>query len=112
MIKSFAIFGDSQPCIDACEANTFTSRTKHIAVPIKYININKQIQAGKIKLEKIDTTLNLADSGTKPNPSPTHFRHYDWVIGVQFYPPKESEHYKLLELHLFKNSPYTKEKSD
>ena len=110
LIRPFAIFGDSQPCIDACEANTVTSRTKHIAVPIKYVN--EQIQAGRIKLEKLDTTLNLADSGTKPNPSPTHFRHYDWVIGVRFYPPKESEHYKLLELHLFKNSPYTKEKSD
>lgn len=106
-IRPVPIYIDSQPCIDALEANTVTTRVKHIAVPIKYIN--EQIQDGCIKLEKIDTTLNFADSGTKPNPSPTHFRHYDHVIGVRFYPPEGSEHYKLLELHKFVKSPYTKE---
>jgi hypothetical protein len=76
------------------ESNTITTRVKHIAVPIRYIH--EQIEADRIKLQKIDTTLNIAYSGTKPNPSPTHFRQYDWAIGVQFYPPESSEHYKLL----------------
>jgi hypothetical protein len=108
-IIPMTIFLNSQPCIDALEANTVTTRVKHIAVPIHYVH--EQIEAGKIVLEKVDTTLNLADSGTKPNPAPTHFRHYNYIIGVRYYPPPESEHYKLLELHTFKKSPYAKEES-
>ena len=110
LIKPLQIFGDSQPCIDACEANSVTTRVKHLAVSIAYIH--EQIEANIIKLEKIDTTLNIADSGTKPNPSPIHFRHYDYIIGVRFYPPIESEHYQLLELHKFIKSPYTKDQME
>ena len=88
------------------ESNTITTQVKYIAVPIWYIH--EQIEADRIKLQKIDTRLNIADSGTKPNPSPTHFRQYDWAIGVRFYPPESSEHYKLLELHKFIKSPYAK----
>lgn len=51
-----------------------------MAVPIRYIH--EQIEANHIKLEMIDTTLNIADLGTKPNPLPTHFKQYDWAIGV------------------------------
>lgn len=106
-IFPFPLYIDSKPCIDSLEANTVTTRVKHIAVPIKFIH--EKITLDRIKLNWIDTTLNLADSGTKPNPSPTHFRHYDYLIGVRFYPPKGSEHYTLLHLDDFKNSPYTKQ---
>ena len=105
--RPMPIYIDSQPCIDALESNTITTRVKHIAVPISYIH--EQIESDRITLRKIDTTLNLADSGTKPNPSPTHFRQHDFVIGVRFYPPSDSEHYKLLELDKFTHSPYAKQ---
>ena len=106
-IRPLLIMEDSQPCIDALKANTVTNRVKHIAVPIHFIH--QQIANGKVDFKKIGTHLNMADSGTKPNPSPTHFRQFDQAIGVRFYPPADSEHYKLLELDKFVVSPYTKD---
>jgi hypothetical protein len=106
--KPFPIYTDSQPAIDSIVSNTITSRVKHIAVPISFMN--EQVKDGKIELRKIGTKLNIADSGTKPTPAPIFFRHFDYAIGVRFYPPKDSEHYKLLELHKFKHSPYSTEK--
>ena len=49
--------------------------------------------------------LNMADSGTKPNPAPVLFRHFDQAIGVRFYPPSDSEHAKLMDLGKFIQSP-------
>jgi len=106
-IRPLLIMEDSQPCIDALKANTVTNRVKHIAVPIHFIH--QQIANGKVDFKKIGTHLNMADSGTKPNPAPTHFRQFDQAIGVRFYPPADSEHYKLLELDKFVVSPYTKD---
>lgn len=102
--RPLTIFEDSQPCIDVLKANTVTSRVKHIAVPIHFIH--QLISQGRIDILKIDTNLNLADSGTKPNSAPVHFRQFDQAIGVRFYPPPESEHYKLLKLDKFVKSPY------
>jgi hypothetical protein len=101
------LYIDSQPCIDSLQANTVTTRQKHIVVPIHFIH--EQIENGRVELRKIGTTLNLADSGTKPIPSSTHFRHCDHIIDVRFCPPPDSEHYRLLELHNFIKSPCTKE---
>ena len=98
------IYEDSQPCIDILQANTVTTRVKHIAVPIHFIH--HQIAMKKFTMVKIGTQLNLADSGTKPTPGPTHFRHFDQSIGVRFYPPLESEHHDLLELSKFIPSPF------
>ena len=74
--------------------------------------MHQQILHGKVDFFKIGTNLNLADSGTKPNPSPTHFRHFDQAIGVRFYPPPESEHYIKLQLEKFMHSPYTTKKQE
>jgi hypothetical protein len=74
--------------------------------------MHEQVQDGKVEFRKIDTKLNMADSGTKPTSAPTFFRHFDHIIGVRFYPPKDSEHYKLLELDKFKHSPYSKQHED
>ena len=106
LVRPHPIFIDSQPCIDAVQANTVTTRVRHIAVPIHFIH--EHIDLGNIDTIKIDTTLNLADSGTKPNASPTFFRHYDFVIGVRHYPPPDTDHYRHLELHKFVPSPYEK----
>lgn len=106
--KPLPIYTDSQPAIDSINSNTITNRVKHIAVPIGFMH--DQVSDGKVEFRKIDGKLNPADSGTKPTPAPTFFRHFDHVIGVRFYPPKESEHYTLLELNDFKHSPYTEDK--
>jgi len=98
------IYEDSQPCIDVLEAKTVTTRVKHIAVPIHFIH--EHINDGRFVMRKIGTNLNLSDSGTKPNPAPIHFRQYDHTTGVRFYPPKGSDHYRLLQLETFLTSPY------
>ena len=100
------LYIDSQPCIDILNANAVTSRVKHIAVPIHFIH--QLIYQDRICVRKIDTHLNLADSGTKPNPAPTLFRHIDHAIGVRFYPPSDSDHFRLLELQNFVQSPFAK----
>ena len=100
------VYGDSQPCIDTLQANAVTSRVKHIAVSICYIH--QQISLGKFSMCKIGTHLNMADSGTKPNPSPVLFRHFNQAIGVRFYPPTDSEHAKLMDLDKFVHSPFSK----
>jgi hypothetical protein len=109
LIRPVPLFINSQPCIDSLEANIVTTRVKHIAVQISWVH--DQIATEHVKLMKVDTiNLNLADSGTKPNPSPVFFRQYDYIIRVRFYPPQESEHYQLLKLHNFISSPYSTDK--
>ena len=98
------VYCDSQPCIDILNSNSVTTRVKHIAVPIQWIH--QQIYLKKFVMCKIGTHLNLSDSGTKPNSSPVHFRQFDRLIGVHFYPPPDSEHYKLLQLDKFVRSPF------
>ena len=102
------MYEDSQPCIciDVLEANTVTGRVKHIAVPIHYIP--EQIHAGPFIMRKIGTHLNPLDSDTKPNPVPTHFRHYEYTTVIRFHLPQESEHYNLIELDTVLKYPYSK----
>ena len=104
--RPLPIYCDSQPAIDSINANTVTSRVKHVAIPIMYMH--EHVKDGTISLHKINTKLNLADSGTKPNSAPVHFEHFDQAIGVRFYPPANSQHYNLLNLDTFKVSPYTR----
>ena len=110
-IRPFTLFEDSQPCIDVLQAKTVTTRVKHLAVPIHFVHHHINI-LGDLTIKKIGTHLNVADSGTKPNSSPVHFRHYDHIIGVRFYPPPGSEHYKLLRLDRFLPSPFTSKNTD
>ena len=51
--------------------DSVTTRVKHVAVPISFVH--HHIVNGNIKIKKIGTHLNLADSGNKPNYSPAHF---------------------------------------
>ena len=108
-IRPFSLYEDSQPCIDILVANTVTTRVKHVAVPIHFVHHHTKL--GNLTIKKIGTHLNTADSGTKPNSSPVHFRHYDQAIGVCFYPPSGSEHYRLLRLDRFIVSPYASKTS-
>ena len=98
------ILEDSQPCIDTLNALTVTSRVKHIAVPIHYIH--QQIARERFEMQKIGTQLTPADSGTKPSSAPVLFRQSDYAIGVRFYPAPGTDHYKLSQLELFRESPH------
>jgi hypothetical protein len=108
LFRPLSIYGDSQPCIDILKANQIGTniKLKHIAVPAHFMH--QQVLNERVDFLKIDTHLNMADSGTKPNPSSTHFRQWNQATGVRFYPPADSEHYTLLQLHRFVPSPYEK----
>jgi hypothetical protein len=38
LIRPLQIFGDSQPCINACKAKSVTTRVKHLAVSLAFIH--------------------------------------------------------------------------
>jgi len=93
------VYEDSQPTIDIVQANHLTTRVKHIAVPIAYIH--EQYVLLTVKPEKLLGRLQPADMGTKALPGPQVDRHFEYASGARFYPPAGSEHYKLMELHLY-----------
>ena len=95
------LYEDSQPCIDVVSSNAISSRVKHIAVPIAFAN--EKITFKIIQPEYINTTLQPADGGTKPQSSPTLERAFNYLIGVRNYPPPDSQHAQDLELDTFKS---------
>lgn len=98
MTKPIRGLEDSQPTIDIIKANRVTSRVKHIAVPVAYIH--EKYDAKLVTPEHIKTTIQPADMSTKPVSGPVLQRHFKFIRGYRFYPPKGSEHYTLLQLDL------------
>lgn len=86
---------DSQPTLDIILSDQVTSRVKHIAVPIAYVQ--EQVAEGMLDPTKIHTSIQPADMGTKAQSGPLLARHDSYLRGVRFYPPKGSEHYRLGE---------------
>ena len=58
------VYEDNDSCITVAKSPKFTPRTKHIA--IKYHHFRSFVSAGKIVINPIDTTEQLADILTKP----------------------------------------------
>jgi hypothetical protein len=61
-----------------------TPRSRHIDV--KYYAIQEWVEKDLIILERIDTSLNMADHFTKPLGSILFYRHLDYIMG--FVPPQ------------------------
>ena len=55
---------DSQSAIRLAKNPTFHTRTKHIDVQFHFVR--DMVEDGKINLEKVDTTKNVANALTKP----------------------------------------------
>lgn len=54
------------------------------------------------------STLDLSDSGTKPNPvQQPHFCHFNHTTGARFYPPPTSDRSKAIGLQTFGLSHHT-----
>ena len=87
------IYGDSQTCLDILAANTATSRVKYVAVPIHFYHEKIHLE-GRLKPEKVDTNLHLANTGTKLTPSVTFFCQFDHALTCRFYPKQGIDHYK------------------
>ena len=58
------IYSDSQSAINLAKNLTFHARTKHIDV--QYHFVRDMVEDGKVKLEKVETLVNVADALTKP----------------------------------------------
>ena len=90
-------YEDNQPTIDVIKAGKVTSRVKHIAVPVAYLN--EKYDQYVAEPQCINTKIQPADMGTKPVSGPLLHDHFWNIRGATFYPPITSKHYALLELH-------------
>ena len=58
------IYSDSQSAISLVKNLTLHARTKHIDV--QYHFVRDMVEDGKVKLEKVETLVNVSDALTKP----------------------------------------------
>lgn len=82
-------------------AERMTPRSRHLDIPIAYLHEhhNKTFVPRLIR-----TYYMLADIGTKPLGTMLHRRFKYWLLGAQFYPVPETEHYVLLEMDLYEQN--------
>ena len=73
------IYEDNDACTAMANAKKPTSRTRHI--DIKYFSICDWVERDLVKLERVDTTINLADNQTKPLSRALFYRHSDFIMG-------------------------------
>ena len=67
-VGALTIMGDNQGAIALAKDNKFHARTKHI--DLRYHFIREAVENGKIKMNYIPTSENVADIFTKPLPRP------------------------------------------
>ena len=79
------VFSDSSAA-RGMTRRTGTGRVKHL--DIKYLWIQGAVRDGKLSIEKIDTSLNTVDLGTKYHPSS---RHHELIAMMPFRIGKELE---------------------
>lgn len=75
---------DNQAAITIIAARRMTPRCQHLDIPIA--SLIEAAENGTIAEKKVQTHLQLADSGTKQSVPVVHRRHKYWVCGQRFYP--------------------------
>jgi hypothetical protein len=80
------MYEDNGACTAMGNAQRPTSRTSHM--DIKYFLLCDWVECDLIQLERIDTTVNMADLFAKSLQRATFHRHVDFVLG--HIPPKYS----------------------
>ena len=88
------IYEDNKGTRDMLQAQKVTTNLKHMDLPIGYLH-NKIIM-GSFYCKPCSGKVIFADFLTKQETGPIFKRQRDWYTGKQFYPPANSEHYKLL----------------
>jgi hypothetical protein len=83
-------YEDNDGCTAMANAQKPTSRTRHI--DIKYFALCDWVESDLIHLERIDTSINIADHLTKPLSRILFHRHADFLLG--HVPPKYSPVYQ------------------
>ena len=78
-----------------------TRRSRHLDIPIAYLH---EQNTKTFVPRLIRTYYMLADIGTKPLNVQLHRRFKYWLMGAQFYPVPDTEHYILLEMNMYEQS--------
>ena len=86
------LYEDNDACTAMGNAQKPTSRTRHI--DIKTFSLCEWVERDLMHLERIDTTINLADHLTKALQRSLFHRHADFILG--HIPPKYSPVYRSL----------------
>ncbi|KAL7550177.1 hypothetical protein ACHAWF_013417 [Thalassiosira exigua] len=73
------LYEDNDACTAMGNAQKPTTRTRHM--DIKYFVLCDWIERDMLKLERVDTSLNMADHFTKPLPRILFHRHVDYILG-------------------------------
>ena len=98
------IMEDNQATITQIKKDRLTPRVKQLDIIITWLHYH--YNRGTFIPLYINTHLNKADMNTKPHGGETLQKHLFSIIGFKLYPPTNSEHYKLLELHLYNNGEH------
>ena len=88
------IFEDNKGARDCISAGRITSNLKHVDVPLTYLH--EQHENGSLACKPCPSNLMQADMLTKQLTGPKHHEQTQWNFGYRYYPPTNSEHYKLL----------------
>ena len=88
------IFEDNKGTRDMLNAEQITTNLKHIDVPLRYVH--EQHEYSAITCLPCGSKNMFADTMTKQETGTKHIHARDWYVGKQFYPPVNSEHYKIL----------------
>ena len=96
IMEPTTIFEDNQGTIKSINTDKVTPTHRNHDVMIHSVLHHKRI--GTFQVRDCKSELMLADPNTKPLGGPTLKRKIDRIIGTQYYPPEDSEHYKLLFL--------------
>jgi len=86
-------YKDNQATIQAVLANWTMPRLHHVDVLITSLHEWHLMQHFALSYTKSE--LMIADANTKPQAGPNYLRHVHLAHGVRFYPPLDSDHYKL-----------------
>ncbi|KAL7528065.1 hypothetical protein ACHAWF_009840 [Thalassiosira exigua] len=73
------LYEDNDACTALGNAQKPTTRTRHM--DIKYFVLCEWIERDMLKLERVDTKLNLSDHFTKALPRSLFHRHVDYILG-------------------------------
>ena len=99
IIKPTVVYEDNLATVQQVLKDRLTPRVRHLDVLITWLH--DQHTCGIYTPNPINTNEMLADLNTKPQPPVILHRLCFILFGMNYYPPKSSEHYKLLRFQYY-----------
>ena len=90
------VLEDNQATVQQIVKDRLTPNIKHADIPVCFLH--EQYNTGLFDIQYVKTDLNFADLNTKPHTGLTFITKVLNLAGFDFYPPSDSDHFKLLEL--------------